>query len=150
VAAEEWKAVVLKTESYRSDGAGGLIIELASGKTLRVSSGDWSNSWSNAIDEALAKQRVEKSVRSNAEPPSDSAANVMIRSHCTSEWPDDFRMRKYCEDQQKEGLSALRARRLNGSLSKIRTKCAKEWPDDFRMRDYCEKQQLKAVRELGR
>lgn len=149
VAAEEWKPVVLKATSVKDAGSGSLIIELVSGKTIQVSQKDWSSQWSEAIDEAIKNQEMEKAARSSAEPPSESAAAAMIRSHCADEWPDDFRMRKYCEDQQYEGLRALRAREMTGPLAKIRSKCASEWPDDFKMREYCEKQQLKALRELN-
>jgi zinc ribbon protein len=95
-------------------------------------------------------QEMEKVSRVSAVPPSDANAAAMIRSHCAKEWPDDFVMRKYCEDQQYKGLRALRARQMTGAFAKIRSKCASEWPDDFQMRDYCEKQQLDALRELNR
>ena len=148
--AEEWKAVVLKAESFRSDRAGGVVIQLESGRTLNLTGEDWSSNWSKAIEDARAKHRVESAARSSAEPPSDSVANAMISSHCTGEWPDDFRMRKYCQDKQEEGLEALRSRQLSGSLAVVRNKCADEWSGDFRMRDYCEKRQLKALRELNK
>jgi len=149
VVAQEWKAVVLKAGSFKDDGSGSLIIKLASGTTIRVPKADWSSQWSEAVDEAVRKQELEKAAGSSAEPPSDAAAAPMIRSHCAKKWPDDFRMRKYCGDQQNEGLRALRTRRMTGVLAKIRSKCASEWPDDFRMRDYCEKQQIEALRKLN-
>ena len=150
VVAQEWKAVVLKASSFKDDGSGNLIIKLASGTTIQVPKADWSSQWSEAVNEAIKNQELEKAARSSAEPPSDAAAAAMIRSHCAKEWPDDYQMRKYCEDQQYEGLRALRARQMTGALAKIRSKCASEWPDDFQMRDYCEKQQLKALRDLNR
>ena len=148
--AQEWKAVVLKARSSKDDGSGNLIIELASGATVKVPKADWSGQLSEAVDEALRNQEAEKAARSSAEPPSDATAAAMIRSHCTKEWSDDFQMRKYCEDQQYEGLRALRARQMTGVLAKIRSKCGSEWPDDFQMRDYSEKQQIEALRELNR
>ncbi len=102
-----------------------------------------------ALSSAM-QQKVEKALRVSAEPPSDADAAAIISAKCASEWPDDFRMQKYCKDQQYEGLRALRTRQMTGVLAKIRSKCASDWPDDFRMRDYCEKQQLKAFRELNR
>jgi hypothetical protein len=79
----------------------------------------------------------------STDPPLDTS---IIRPKCTKEWPDDFAMRAYCEQQQKNSLDAL-GRRSMTTVDKrtIRTKCAKEWPDDFTMRNYCEEQQLKAL-----
>jgi hypothetical protein len=31
-----------------------------------------------------------------------------IREHCTMEWPDDYQMRNYCEEQQLKALESLR------------------------------------------
>ncbi|NIV11875.1 MAG: hypothetical protein GWN62_11540 [Aliifodinibius sp.] len=150
VVAQEWKAVVLKANSFKEDGSGNLIVKLASGATIKIPKEDWSSEWSAAVDEAIKNQEMEKAARSSAEPPSDAIAAAMIHSHCAKEWPDDFKMRKYCEDQQYEGLRALRARQMTGVLAKIRSKCATEWPEDFKMRDYCEKQQIEALRKLNR
>ncbi|MCK4307222.1 hypothetical protein KAW50_03230 [candidate division WOR-3 bacterium] len=76
----------------------------------------------------------------------------IIEKHCAREWPDDFRMRAYCEKQQREGLATLKLGKPNDISGKdfqvVRSKCAREWPDDFRMRAYCEKQQFEAIREL--
>ena len=148
--AQEWEAVVLKASSFTDDGSGDLIINLTSGTTLRVPKEDWSNQWSKAVNDAIEKQKMEKIARSSDEPPSDASAASMIRSKCANEWPDDYKMRKYCEDQQYKGLRALRSRQMTGYLSKVRSKCANEWSDDYRMRDYCEENQLKAIRELNR
>ena len=148
--AQEWKAVVLKASSFNHDSAGNLVIKLASGTTIKVPNADWSSQWSEAVNKAIKNQEMEKTARSSAEPPSDAAAAAMIRSHCTKEWQDDFKMRKYCEDQQYKGLRELRARQMTGVLAKIRSKCASEWSDDFKMRDYCEEQQIEALRQLNR
>jgi len=149
-AAQEWIPVVLKANSVEDDGSGNLIITLVSGVTIEVAKKDWSLEWSEGVENTLRSQEAEKMARSSAEPPSDADAAAMIRSHCAQEWPDDFKMRKYCEDQQYKGLRALRKRQMTGALAKIRSKCATEWPGDFKMRDYCEKQQLEAFRELNR
>jgi len=148
--AQEWKAIVIKASSSTDDGSGNLIITLASGATIQISRVDWSSMWSEAINKAITNQEMEKAEQSGAEPPSDAAAAAMIRPHCANQWPDDFTMRKYCEDQQYEGLRSLRGRQMTGGLAKIRSKCAGDWPDDLMMRDYCEKQQLEALRELNR
>jgi len=150
ILAQEWNAVVLKANSVEDNGSRNLVITLASGTTIEIPSEDWSSEWSEAVNEALKSQEAERAARSSAEPPSDAGAASMIRSKCASEWPDDYQMRKYCEDQQYEGLRALRARQMTGGLVRVRSKCANEWPNDFQMRDYCEKQQLEALRELNR
>ncbi len=150
VTAEEWRPVVLKASSIKEDGSGNVVIQLLSGKTITVPRADWSSQWSDAILEAVKSQEAEKVAISSAEPPSDQGAAAAIRAKCAKEWPDDFAMRKYCEDKQYEGLRALRTRPMAAGLAKIRSKCAGEWPDDFAMRDYCEKKQLAALRELNR
>jgi hypothetical protein len=149
-AAQEWTGVVLKATSVKEDDSGNIVVQLVSGATIRVPKADWSKQWSNTLTEAIRSQQAKNAARSSAEPPTDAAAEPMIRTHCAQEWPDDFRMRKHCEDQQKTGLRALRARQATGTLADIRSKCATEWPDDFRMRDYCEKQQIEALQELNR
>lgn len=42
--------------------------------------------------------------------PADAEAMATIRKKCATDWPDDFRMRNYCEEQQLKGLAALRRR----------------------------------------
>lgn len=74
----------------------------------------------------------------------------IIRKKCAADWPDDFAMRKYCEDEQSAASEALDERAmLTGIGAKIRAKCARDWPIDFTMRDYCEKEQLEAAASLG-
>jgi hypothetical protein len=147
----DWKAVVLKAKSVTHLENGKMEILLANGETVQVAKDNWSEAWSGAVDRSIKAQEAEMLARSSAEPPTDQEASAMIREHCAKEWPDDFQMRKFCEDQQYEGLRALRARSMIGTpLASIRTKCAIEWPDDYQMRDFCEKQQLKALEELRR
>lgn len=144
-----WEPVVLKAISVRKDNTGKMTITLSSGTVIVFPSKDKSDQWTKAVVEAMKKARSEKVARSSADPPSDSGASAMIKSKCAREWPDDFSMRKYCQDKQYEGLWALRNRNMSGkALSMIRSKCAREWPDDFSMRNYCENQQLKALRAL--
>lgn len=90
-----------------------------------------------------------------------------IRTKCATEWVDDFRMRVFCETQQKTALAAILARRpLMGStpdLQAIRVKCLRDWSTkvgerngdalfqvDFRMTNFCEEQQMKALGVLSR
>ena len=105
--AQEWEAVVLKAISFSDDRSGDLIINLVSGMTLRVPKEDWSNQWSEAVNEAIEKEKIEKIARNSAEPPSDASAAPMIRSKCANEWPDDYQMRNYCEEQQLKAIREL-------------------------------------------
>jgi hypothetical protein len=43
--------------------------------------------------------------------PSDQAALGEIRRKCAADWPNDFRMRNFCEQQQLKALDELRRRR---------------------------------------
>jgi len=81
-------------------------------------------------------------------------ADAVIRHHCEHEWPDDFSMRAYCIQQQREAVAKLK---LGGPrdvpidvFNAIRRKCTAEWPDDYAMRVYCEAQQLVGYRELNK
>ena len=81
-----------------------------------------------------------------------TAANEVVEQKCREEWPNDFRMRVYCQNQQHEGIAALSAGEPTGvshdAFVIIRSKCADEWPRDFKMRAYCETQQYESYRAL--
>jgi hypothetical protein len=127
-------------------------VTLASGALVRVPSSDVNDVRLGFLRTALTEARFAKTSGAPSEDstlPSDSAVST-IRGKCAADWPDDFRMRVYCQQQQDGGLAALRQRAMNGSSEHrtIRTKCATDWPDDFRMRNYCEEQQLKALASI--
>lgn len=83
-----------------------------------------------------------------APPASDLTT---LQRKCEVQWKDDYRMRAYCETQQKNALAALKKRSMVSPEQRgIRTKCTEKWPGDFRMMNYCEEQQLKALASLGR
>jgi hypothetical protein len=76
-----------------------------------------------------------------------------IAMKCARDWPDNFRMRAACIEQQRtvldESLSSPVDPRLPlEDLSMIREKCANDWPEDFRMRVRCEQQQIQGFRKL--
>ena len=84
---------------------------------------------------------------------SPEAAAILdgIRAKCAKQWPEDFRMQKFCGDRQIEALGKVANRSMDTSSGQvIRRKCLREWPGDFRMRNYCEEQQLKALAALSR
>lgn len=98
------------------------------------------------IEEATAR----KYSATNLNVPSD--ADQIIEQKCAEEWPSDFRMRRYCQEQQREGIVTL-SQGQPASVSQeafviIRGKCAEEWPRDFRMRAYCEGQQYDGYHAL--
>jgi len=69
----------------------------------------------------------------------DLRAEETISVKCLKEWPNDRRMRAYCEERQVEAVKKLRRDTpANSSTFTIRQHCANEWPDDYRMRVYCE------------
>jgi len=104
------------------------------------------------VDKTRTKQVVRRTF--SREYGQYQNAEAIIRTHCAQEWPDDFRMRAYCEEQQREGLKQLRKGRPSDiseiDFKTVRTKCAQEWQTDFRMRAYCEEQQFEAIRKLRR
>jgi hypothetical protein len=98
------------------------------------------------IEETTAR----KYSTTNLNVPPD--ADQIIQQKCVEEWPSDFRMRRYCQEQQRDGIAAL-SRGQPASVNHdvfiiIRGKCAEEWPHDFKMRAYCETQQYESYRAL--
>jgi hypothetical protein len=98
----------------------------------------------------IEKKMVKKYENTNINLPADAA--LIIEQKCAEEWPNDFKMRNYCQKQQQEGISILDRGMPNGiqpdAFRIIRGKCASEWPRDFKMRAYCESQQYEAYRAL--
>jgi Domain of unknown function (DUF4124) len=84
------------------------------------------------------------------EPRGTQGEMTAIRAKCAKDWPNDFRMRAYCEKKQLESLQTLQED-IGVAPQKsttIRAKCASDWPDDFRMRAYCEKKQLEGLQRV--
>lgn len=79
-----------------------------------------------------------------------------IQSHCRSEWPNDFRMRRHCQEQQRKGVRELaRLSDSNGGIPKNAFQtafsgCVREWPEDYRMMAHCLQQQIKGYDETER
>jgi len=136
----EWRPVVLKAITRTPTENGRLVIQLLSGDTISVVESDWSQAWSDGVEQAIENQVAQQAVQSSSEPPPEAQAAATIRSKCANKWPNDFRMQQYCREQQTEAFYTLRSRRMTGTLARIREECARKWPDDFRMRNYCEEQ----------
>lgn len=85
-------------------------------------------------------------------PDEYSDASKVIKEKCESDWPDDFRMRSYCEKQQKESVEKLKAGKPKDITGReyaiVHKKCTADWAKDYRMRQYCEEKQFEALREL--
>lgn len=100
------------------------------------------------------KQIEEETAQKYATVQSGIPSNVdqIIEQKCELEWPNDFSMRSYCHDQQRQGVAALRQGRpqtvSQDAFIIIRGKCAQEWPQDFSMRSYCESQQYQGYSAL--
>jgi hypothetical protein len=151
VPAEAQSLLVLKVRSQELAGQGVVLVTLVSGAQIRIPVGDIDELLSKAVESAMASQAADRQARTTLELPSQTIASAAARSKCAKEWPDDFSMRAYCENQQREALAKLRDRVMNtGDMRTIRNKCATDWPDDFNMRNYCEEQQLKALGVLKR
>ncbi len=77
----------------------------------------------------------------------------MIEKRCADQWDtDNLQMREYCEERQREGLTALWARLMTSTAQRaIRLRCASQWPEDLSMRNVCEQQQIvEVLQDLGR
>jgi hypothetical protein len=79
-------------------------------------------------------------------------ADAIINQHCESEWPDDYSMRVYCIQDQKNALSKLKQGKPKNIpediFAQIRRKAALDWPTDFVMRSYAENEQISAYMQL--
>lgn len=78
---------------------------------------------------------------------------VIIKDHCQLEWPDDEKLKAYCEQLQYEGVHTLNQGKpediQDSEFDMIRDQCKKEWPIDYQMRAYCEKKQYEGIDTLS-
>lgn len=77
----------------------------------------------------------------------------VIEEKCAIDWPDNYRMRAACIEQQSQVLnkslsSPIDPRLTVEDLTLLREKCANDWPDDFRMRAQCEQKQIRGFQKL--
>ena len=102
---------------------------------------------------------VERPILTGPRPPpsAPSAAVQKIAARCAEQWPDDYRMQRYCRDQQlaaaRRGIAAGYTSYPEGTPEwKVAARCAEQWRDgdtfDFRMINHCIEQQLQALQEL--
>lgn len=142
--------LVVKVEKLDELNGERYLVKMANGDTVSIAKeniDDMMTQVANKVKEDRAGQQSSSEVES---APASTNYDSIIRAHCKGEWPNDFKMQKFCIDRQEAGLQELSSRSMRGELSVIRTKCSEEWPDDFKMRNFCEEQQLKAYKELNR
>jgi hypothetical protein len=88
----------------------------------------------------------------NADEYSDS--EEVIKQYCEARWGDDYSMRAYCENEQREAVAKLRAPRPDDVplevFAKIRANAASRWPREYSMRVYTENEQTEAYRKVRR
>ncbi len=70
-----------------------------------------------------------------------------ISTRCTKKWKTNYRMVKYCVDQQQKSLNQLQRSRSN-IPSEINEQCVSKWGTNYKMVKYCVEQQQKSHRQL--
>lgn len=102
--------------------------------------------------------------RETAEPPAgpkimivgDSSTRSTVSSHCQQQWPSDFHMQAFCQQQQDDARSKLAQRDATnsgvgvGDFNVIRASCRQQWPDDYHMQNFCEEQQAQSWKQTHR
>lgn len=82
----------------------------------------------------------------------DVLIKKLISERCEQEWGTDYRMRKYCADQQYLAVEKLRIGKPedvpDDVFLVIRSQCRNQWGSDFNMRRYCEESQINAFRDI--
>ena len=93
---------------------------------------------------------LEKSRSALLDPRLKTEDISLMREHCARDWPDDFRQRVLCENQQIRAFQKLLAPPPRDvtlkDYSAATASCSKEWPDDFRRRAHCLESQLAEMR----
>jgi hypothetical protein len=101
---------------------------------------------------AVEAPEHESTPLANTDGYSDS--EEILKRYCEARWGDDYSMRAYCENEQREAVAKLRAPRPDdvppGVFAKIRANAASRWPEDYSMRVYFENEQTEAYRKLRR
>lgn len=90
--------------------------------------------------------------------PESVRQDALMRQRCEADWPDDFRMQRFCLDQQQEGRRSIRRwlseneAKASQQLKTAVLRCHVEWLDahgyDWKMVNFCVDQQHKAYRIL--
>lgn len=91
--------------------------------------------WSRYV--VCAREQMDAKLKPDQKP---TRPNFSIEEMCALEFPEDFRMIRYCEQQQDEAQSQA------GSWipDNVARRCTSEWSADWRMFMYCVKKQVGA------
>lgn len=83
----------------------------------------------------------------------ETYAEGVIEDYCKEQWPDDFSMRAYCEENEEDGLNDLKRGKpsdiSNTDFDIVRDHCSETWEDNYSMWAYCEDDQFDSIRELA-
>ncbi len=147
-------AIIFSLLEFNQDGKvfGGIVFSLCLLQVWWIADhfGGLSASMGLTNPKQIEQQMVKKYENANMGLPADAVQ--IIQQKCAEEWPSDFKMRRYCGEQQQQGIAKLdRGMPTDiepGAFRIIRGKCAAEWPRDFKMRAYCESQQYDGYRAL--
>lgn len=69
-----------------------------------------------------------------------------IKADCEAKWGTNYRMIKYCVNQQAEAVNSLVDADIDNEIMSM---CRNKWGNNFRMVKYCVNQQSEAKRSLG-
>lgn len=144
-------AIVLKmSASTEPDPKGMITITLASGQKITLSVADVDTEKTYAAN-GIKPPTGPRLTLSEKIAAVASKTPTNIRQRCEEKWKDDFQMRVYCEEQQREAMDEINRRVMTSPQQQnIRIGCENKWGGDFQMRNYCEEQQLEALTKLGR
>lgn len=107
--------------------------------------------WEWAESEGRGESDTSETSKTGGENPLEQ-----IKTNCKAEWGSNYRMQKYCIDQQTSALQKLQTllQRYGEGTEEFRIigRCLAEWKGkavgyNYRMAHYCSEQQLSAYRE---
>lgn len=93
------------------------------------------NNWTMFV--VCAKQQMDAKLTPDQKP---TRPDFSIERKCSKEYPDDFSMRRYCEQRQDEARDKVG----NWIPDDIARKCTNEWSADWVMFVHCAEQQVKS------
>ena len=83
-------------------------------------------------------------VQTNIPQTKQENPGTVVSRHCREKWDGDYKMMKYCMDNQMESN-----RRLHHFPPDIIQPCIEKWGENYRMIEHCAKEQSEAKRRLG-
>jgi hypothetical protein len=122
---------------------------------------DAQGNWTKEACTGAAAPATPASNPTSAHVAANNPEALKVKAHCAAKWEADFRMQKYCVDQQTEAAMKLGPEMSkvmdnpNSELAQALGVCVAKWTDEAEFRDwrmilYCWEQQKKAYRALGK